>query len=196
MIYFLLTIFIILVVWLLMIWIRKTLWDAVYRNFLDLEEAIEGLAARKSFASRPYFHGKFNGNAVTINFSSGKSDGKRLIYVDISFTAKSKISFSISEKNWLNNQNAGEPEDYSELQNSKGTTFIVRPASNKKVGRMMANPIVLEILDAWDDLAYLFAGGTGLICEFITEEVINATKVEAIMPRLKKLEQIAGVLSK
>ncbi len=72
----------------------------------------------------------------------------------------------------------------------------MRPASNKKVCGLLEDPIFPEMLDSWDDLAYLFAGGTGLICEYITEEVINATKVEAIMNRLKKLDQIAGVLSK
>ena len=52
MIYILAAVAAVLGIWGLLIYIRKTMWDAVHRSLLDLEDAYEGTVVRRSFAAR------------------------------------------------------------------------------------------------------------------------------------------------
>ena len=176
--YFLFFIIVILLLWILLIYIRKTMWDAVHRNLLDLEDHFEGKVMRRSFATRPFFHGKINGHNLTINFSTAKSDKRRLTYLDISYALNSKFSFTLSNRDWLEKQDAGELQDVQYFKNSAGTEFVVRPVSDKQVTGFVKSDLFLEIIDELDDLAYIFAGQSGLLCEFISEEIIKTTEFE------------------
>ncbi len=192
--YFFIFLFVIVALWFFMVWIRKTMWDAVHRNLLDLEDHIDGRVQRRGFAGRPFFHGHFNGTEVTINFSSEKKGNKRRTYVDISYSVSSSISFSVSEKSWLLEQQADSLEDFLEMQTSGGQTMAIRPASSKAVKELSVNKKFLKILNEQADMAYIFAGQSGLLYEYITEEVIKATEPDQLLARLSMLEHLKEVL--
>lgn len=193
-IYFFIFLLILFGLWFLMVWIRKTMWDAVHRNLLDLEDRMDGRVQRRGFAGRPFFHGRFKGAEVTINFSSEKKADKRRTYVDISYSFSSTVSFSVSEKNWLLEQQAGPLEDFLELQTDSGQTMILRPASAKSVKALSANEVFRKILNGQSDMAYLFAGQSGLLYEYITEEVIKSTEPDRLLTRLTMLDTLKEVL--
>lgn len=194
MIFFFIIFFILIGAWFFMVWIRKTMWDAVHRNLLDLEDQLEGKVMRRGFASRPFFHGKYNGDDFTINFSSEKSAGKRLTYVDISYSIHSTVSFSVSEKDWLISQQAEAPRDFSEWQNAAGKTLVLRPVSDKQVQKLLDDQTIKNIFNQQDDLAYIFVSKTGLLYEYITEEVIKSTDPDALINRLQLLDQLKEVV--
>ena len=195
MIYIFIVGMLILAAWFLMVWIRKTMWDAVHRNMIDLEDKIDGKVMRSGFASRPYFHGKYNGFDLTINFSSEKTSGKRLTYVDISYSIPCKLSFTLSDKEWLEAQQAGPLEDFIEWQNMHKKALVLRPASDKDVKKLFSESAFKELMDDQNDLAYIFLGKTGLIYEFITEEVIKSTEVEPLLKRLEFLDKLNKVVN-
>jgi len=194
MIYFFIVFFILIGAWFFMVWIRKTMWDAVHRNLLDLEDKLDGKVMRRGFASRPFFHGKYNGYDFTINFSSEKTAGKRLTYVDISYSIQGSVSFSVSEKTWLINQQAEAPLDFSEWQNAAGKTLVLRPVSDKQVQKLLGNETFKNIFNQQDDLAYIFVSKTGLLYEYITEEVIKSTEPDVLINRLQLLNQLKEVI--
>lgn len=195
MIYLLLALLAVILIWLFMVWIRKTMWDAVNRNLIDLEDKIEGRVTRAGFGSRPIFHGTFEGRELTINFSSERKGNKRLTYVDISYATTASVSFTIAEKSWLEAQQAGPLEDYSEWTNEAGQNLILRPASEAAVHKIFETGQLQETLQSYSDLAYLFVGPSGLIYEFITEEVIKSTEADALLARLKFLETIRKAIN-
>lgn len=195
MIYLLGVFLVIILIWFLMVWVRKTMWDAVHRNLLDLEDKIEGKVTRSGFGSRPIFHGIFEGREITINFSSEKKGDKRLTYIDISYTAKSSFSFTISEKKWLEDQQAGPLKDFYEWTNEARQTMLLRPSSDKHVAQLHKKESLKEILKMDSDLAYLFVGPNGFIYEFISEEVIKSTEPKALLIRLKMLETIRKAIN-
>jgi len=190
MIYLLTGLLILVVIWALLIYLRKTMWDAVHRNLLDMEDHYEGRVMRASFANRPYFHGKMGTMHFTINFSSAKIDGQRVTYIDCSIEQPTAVSFSLTAKQWLEKQNAGETQDNLELQSQSGQVFIIRPASDEKVRQFVSENIFQEFLEEFPDLAYFFAGQSGIICEWMTAEVIKATEFENINARLQIIKRL------
>ncbi len=188
--YLLIGVLLIIILWALLIYLRKTMWDAVHRNLLELEDHYEGQVMRASFANRPYFHGKIDNIHFTLNFSTGKMNGQRVTYIDCSIEQSAPVSFSLSSKEWLLKQNAGEIEDGRELQNQSGQVFVLRPASDKKVSQYISNNIFNEFLEEFPDLAYFFAGQSGIICEWMTEEVIKSTEFENLDIRLQIIKQL------
>ncbi|MCK5852685.1 hypothetical protein KAH27_06600, partial [bacterium] len=60
MVYLFIFILIIILVLFILIWIRKTLWDAIHRNLLDFEDNHKGQVARRNIFNRPVFSGHIN----------------------------------------------------------------------------------------------------------------------------------------
>ena len=176
----------------LLIYIRKTMWDAVHRNLLDLEDRIDGRVIRRGFATRPFFHGRMNGSSFTINFSTEKKEGKRNTYIDFSYEKASKITYTISDKSWLEKQTDESPSDFLTVQNSSGREFVVRPASDKEVKKLTGKKEFEDIINM-AGLAYVFAGKTGMICELISEEVIKSTEAENLDNTLELIRNLYGV---
>jgi hypothetical protein len=194
MIYIFGIILIILLLWLFLIWLRKTTWDAVHRNLLDLEDIIDGRVMRRGFASRPVFHGTFHKHSFTINFSTEKHEGKRSTYVDISYEQAAPFSFTIASKTWLASRMDDGSAQFIEYTNATGTVFMARPANDERIARLLDNKEVRELLNGWKDLAYFFAGETGIMYEFVTEAVVKSTEAEALKKRLEEIRRFLGVL--
>jgi len=195
MLYILLFILALLFVWALLVWVRKTMWDAVHRNLLDLEDHFQGRVMRRSFVTRPFFHGKINNQTLTVNFSSEKIAGKRITYIDISYAINAQTSLTITDKAWLEKQNPGTLEDFALLKNRQGQEFILRPASHPTVKKLIKEKAFAELLDGLNGLAYIFIGETGMICELMSEEVIKATEFENMQKYLHLLEDFSRKIS-
>jgi hypothetical protein len=190
MMYFIIICVAILIVWIILLYIRKSLWDVVHRNMLALEDNFEGKIIRKSFLARPVFSGKINDAQITLSFSSAKSANKRVTYLNIGYDLPTKTSLTLSTKKWLEEQNAGELEDFETVENDYGEKFIIRPISNNAVKQLVENTILLEFINEFRDLAYYFSGKTGILCEFIVDQAAEATKFDQLHKRLVLIEKL------
>ena len=184
----------ILIAWIILVYIRKSLWDVVHRNLLALEDHFEGKIIRKSFLAQPVFHGKINDSQVTLSFSTAKSTKGRITYLNISYDLLTKTSLTLSAKNWLEEQNAGELDDYVALENDYGEKFILRPISNKLVKALAEDKILLEFMNEFRDLAYYFSGKTGILCEYIIEQVAEATEFDQLYKRLILIKKLTRAI--
>lgn len=186
--------FLLLAIWLVLIYLRKSLWDQVHRNLLDFEDHFEGKVIRKSFLQRPVFHGRINGVLLTLNFSSEKTSAGRLTYIDISYDLTTKISLTISSEKWLINQNAGEQEDFTTIENVHGTRFLIRPISKQPIKQLIRHEIFNQFINEFNDLAYFFSGKTGILCEYVTDQVAQATEFVHLKKRLELIDQFAKAI--
>ncbi len=185
---------ILFLLWGFLVYSRKSLWDVVHRNLLDLEDAYEGRVIRRSFLARPVFHGKINGSEITINFSSEKLQGRRITYIDISFNIRSAFNCTIAANTWLKKQQDGQIEDFMLVQNDQGKEFLIRPASDKKVKAFFQSEEFRNIINTFDGLAYLFLNRNGLICEFETEDMAKSTEFEQLNLKLNHLKELEKVI--
>jgi len=185
---------VILITWIILLYIRKSLWDVVHRNLLALEDNFEGKIIRKSFLASPVFHGSINGSQITLSFSSAKSRDGRITYLNISYDLPTETSLTLSAKKWLEEQKAGELNDYSTLENDYGENYIIRPISDNKVIKLIENPILLEFINEFRDLAYYFSGKTGILCEYIVDQAADATKFDHLKERLILIEKLTKAI--
>jgi hypothetical protein len=161
---------------------------------LALEDNFEGKIIRKSFLARPVFSGKINDAQITLSFSSAKSANKRVTYLNIGYDLPTKTSLTLSTKKWLEEQNAGELEDFETVENDYGEKFIIRPISNNIVKQLIKNSVLLEFINEFRDLAYYFSGKTGILCEYIVEEAAEATQFEQLKKRLLLIEKLTKAI--
>lgn len=181
-------------VWGLLVWLRKTSWDAVHRNLLDLEDNYGGRVIRRGFASRPMFHGKYNNFGLTVNFSTAKSSDGRLTYIDISYEKSGSVSLSISDKKWLESQDAGELKDYKSILTNSGAELIIRPFSLDTVQRLLNEKSFLDLLNNIENLAYIFIGKSGVITEFIAKDIIRETEFIKMNERIILIDKLIRVV--
>ncbi len=184
-------ILIFILLWGGMVWLRKSLWDVVHRNLLDMEDLYDGTVIRDGFASRPVFHGKVKGKSITINFSSSRAGNKRQNYIDISITTDISTTLTIAEANWLQDQaTEGQAPNKSTIETKKGIIYYFMPASNGQVKKLAGEKSFIEILNNFDNLAYIFVGKTGTICEFYTETLDKDTEIEIMTERLEQIDKL------
>ena len=194
MLIFIIISFLILITWIILIYIRKSLWDVVHRNLLSLEDNFEGKIIRKNFLARPVFHGKINDTQVTLSFSTAKSSKGRVTYLNISYDLATRTSLTLSTRKWLEEQNAGDLDDYTTLENNYGEKFIIRPISNIKVKQLTEDKIVMEFINEFRNLAYYFSGKTGILCEYIIDQAAEATKFDQLNKRLILIEKLTRTI--
>ena len=177
-----------------MILIRKSLWDTVHRNLLDVEDNYNGKVIRTGFASRPAFKGIINGNDITINFSTEKLKSGRKTYIDFSLTNASKNSLTIAEKKWLEEQGNKNisPNATIDLKNNK--SYVIMSSEKKKVAKLINQKPLLLLLEKFDNLAYFFVGKTGTICEFWSDQIDNDTQFAIMKSRLENVNGLLALL--
>jgi len=180
--------------WGVLVLMRKSMWDVVHRNLLDLEDAYEGTVIRNNFASRPVFHGNIRGTDFTINFSTEKSEGKRVYYVDISYSVLARFNCTIAGKKWLDEQQAGSIDDFVLLTNNAAKEFIVRPISDKRVEDLGKHPALNNVINNIDGLAYIFIGKSGILCEFETQELPKYTEFKLLNENILLLDKLGKAL--
>ena len=182
------------VTWIVLIYIRKTLWDAVHRNLLDLVDTYNGKIDRRSYASRPVFKGKISDIDFTVSFSSGKSSGKRRNYINFSFDLSASVLLTIAEHDWLI-ENEGKTDGLTRLQLTDDKIYLIRPANNRKIERLTDKEDFRRALSQFDNLAYFFVGKSGTLCEFYTERVDQDSKFDNLQKILNQIMLLIRTLN-
>ncbi|KAA3609988.1 MAG: hypothetical protein D8M58_07895 [Calditrichaeota bacterium] len=183
-----------LLAWAGLIYLRKSLWDVVHRNMLDLEDNYSGKIIRNSFVARPVFHGNVNGNDLTINFSTARTSSGRKTYIDISLNAVQDFSLTITEKSWQLEQNNESPDNAGEVLSNNGKAFFIMPADNKKIKALIEKEELKDVLGTFENLAYFFVGQSGVICEFWSDKIDRDTGFEIMQPRLEQIQKLLEIL--
>lgn len=191
---FALSFLVLLLIWMGLIYLRKSLWDGVHRNMLDLEDNYDGKIIRHGFASRPVFKGQINGTDVTINFSTAKSKSGRRTYIDFTLTISSKLSITIAEKNWLKEQNGETPSANTEVKINDNLTYAIMPPDNRQIERLILKEEFKRSLANFDNLAYFFVGKSGTICEFWSDKIDRDTTFEIMKSRLDQIRILLSIL--
>jgi len=182
-------------IWAALVFTRKTMWDAVHRNLLDLEDLYGGKVVRQGFASRPIYQGTYENIGLTINFSTEKIKGGRITYIDISYAKFCSASLTISAKEWLEERNSDKLDDFVQIKNHHNTAFVLRPKSEKQVSRLIKQRSFIDCLDELEELAYLFVGKTGIICEFYSNQIVQDTTIQIFNKRIATVNRVIGLLS-
>ncbi|RLD14293.1 hypothetical protein DRI50_05650 [candidate division KSB1 bacterium] len=190
MLYVLIFVLFVIAIWGLLLYVRKSQWDTIHRNLLDLEDNYEGKVIRRGFAARPFFYGKINGHSLTLNISSEKLGKERLNYFDISWGMPTSESFTISEKGWLSKHRDQEVAVLPEIENDYGQKFALIHKDPEKAKEIMQHPAVKPFINDCKSLCYIFLGKTGIICEFSAENLAEASKYESLKKRFELIKTL------
>lgn len=196
MLYILIFVLFLLSVWGVLLYVRKSQWDTIHRNLLDLEDNYEGKVIRRGFAARPFFYGKVDGYPLTVNISSEKLGQERFNYFDISWGFPTEETFTISEFEWLSKHRDDSAKDLRLLENDYGKKFAIIHKNPEKIKIIMADPAVKKFVDEFQNLCYVFLGKTGIICEFNAENLAEASKYENLNKRLNLLKMLGEAFKK
>ena len=177
-----------------MVLIRKSLWDTVHRNLLDIEDNYDGHVIRNGFAARPVFKGKIKGNDITINFSTAKTRSGRKTYIDFTLTTASRISLTIAEKNWLVEQNRENSSEKQEILLKNNTSYMVISSEASKIKKIISQSDFVDTLEHIENMAYFFVGKTGTICEFWSDQIDRDTQFEKMEQRLEKVYKLLSLI--
>ncbi len=196
MIYILAIIALIFVFWALLMYVRKSQWDTIHRNLLDLEDHFEGKVIRRGFATRPFFHGRVEGHPFTLNISSERIDNERINYVDISWELPVKETFTIADFNWLKKRRDKTAEKLKLIKSEQGKEFALMHRNKNRLEQLVKSPVIQQFVSQFENLCYVFLGKTGLICEFSTENLANATEFKSLNSKLELLKMLGKEFGK
>ncbi len=197
MIFVFLFILLLFLLWGIVLYVRKSHWDTIHRNLLDLEDHFEGKVIRRGFAARPFFHGKVKGRAFTLNISTERLDNQRLTYVDISWDLPTNETLAISNFEWLKKQGRGKlKKDMIVARSEQGEEFVFVHKNKERLKEIASLPAVKQFISQFENLCYVFLGKGGLLCEFSTDNLAQATEFEGLNKRLQLLENLREVLKK
>ncbi len=190
MLYVLIFVLVLLSVWGLLLYVRKSQWDTIHRNLLDLEDHYEGKVIRRGFAARPFFYGKINGHPLTVNISSEKLGDERLNYFDISWGIPTSETFTIAEKGWLAKHRDQKVDVLPEMENDYGQKFALIHKDQDKAAEIMQHQAVRDFINGFQNLCYIFLGNTGIICEFSAENLAEASKFDSMKKRFDLIKML------
>ena len=186
----------IFILWAILLYIRKSQWDTIHRNLLDLEDHFEGKVIRRGFAARPFFHGQVGGHPFTLNISSEKVNSERLNYIDISWDLPVKEALTIADFEWLKKRRDKESKDLMLLKSEQGKEFALIHKDKKRLQQILQLPVVKQFISRFENLCYVFLGKTGLICEFSADNLALATEFKNLNQKLQLLKQLGEEFKK
>lgn len=181
-------------VWLFMFFTRKTLWDQVHQNLLDVEDNYNGHVVRNGLASRPVFKGDISGKELTINFSTEKTPDGRKNYCNISLNISSKYAATLTKKSWLLAQNEEELPEFYSLK-VQGTEWTLMPKV-ENLKKLSQNKQLLSIVENLQDVTYLFVGKGGVISEFEIGYWDKETTFTHMQRRLEFIQKLTKLINK
>ncbi len=174
--------------------LRKTQFDAIHQNFLDLEDEFGGKVIRHGFATRPRYLGEYRGRQTTVSITTEKTEkGQRLYYLAITMNASSAVNFTIMSTEWLERSEATPNQEASTIALLEGQYLLQtpQPAQLKKL-----NPKQIEAdIRALHPFAYILMAGNDLMLERISQHIVNDTKAEPIKALFEGLYQLQSRLT-
>ena len=185
----------VLVVLLLLIWLRKAQFDAVHRNFLDLEDHYGGRVIRNGFAIRPKYSGVFKENRMSISISSEKKtdDHPRQFYISIYMQAPSQINFTVLSNSWLSKKT-------ETTEKKRFIKKIVRDhysieVTDYAIFTRINIPRLEKLIESMDPFAYVLVSKRGLILERLSDNLIADTEFNKLNHLLSSMEQLTRIVS-
>jgi hypothetical protein len=185
----------VLAVLLLLIWLRKAQFDAVHRNFLDLEDHYGGRVIRNGFAIRPKYSGVFKDNRMSISISSEKKtdDHPRQFYISIYMQVPSQINFTVLSNSWLSKK----------TETTKKKRFIKKivrdhysiEVTDNAIFTRINIPRLEKLIESMDPFAYILVSKRGLILERLSDDLIADTEFNKLNQLLTSMEQLTRIVS-
>ena len=145
--------------------LRKLQWDAIHKNLLDLAEEIGGQVVRRNMFGRPVYHGNYQKQDITINFSTEKTAKTRVNYIDVSLGRNFRNSFTISALDWLEKREESAVEEFSALDVQGKNKYGIRADDTKELLKRAANTPFNSLLEQLDPFYFIFVGKSGLLFE-------------------------------
>lgn len=185
----------VLVVLLLLIWLRKAQFDAVHRNFLDLEDHYGGRVIRNGFAIRPKYSGVFKDNRMSISISSEKKtdDHPRQFYISIYMQAPSQINFTVLSNSWLSKKSdSGGKKRF--IKKIVRDHYSIEVTDNVLFARINI-PRLEKLIESMDPFAYILVSKRGLILERLSDDLIADTEFNKLNQLLSSMEQLTRIVA-
>ena len=166
----------IITIFLLINFLRKLHWDTIHNNLIELVESIGGKVIRKGILSRPFYHGDYKGNALTINFSSERTKKGRLNYIDISLSKKLKSSLTISSLSWLRERQEDSINDFEPLSSDGILNYGIKKKKNLRFVHKNRYKEFIQNIQKLDPFNFIYIGEMGILFERQCENIAISTK--------------------
>ena len=177
-----------------LIWLRKAQYDAIHRNFLDMEDKYGGRVMRDGFAARPKFMGKFKDSTVSVSFSSEKKDKNqtRRYYISIFLQAHSNINFSILSMDWLSKDGQSKLSD--RIVHSIFDHKYLIEVSNEPLMKKLNHNQIEHIVSHMHPFAYALVTKKGIILERLSQNLVEDTAFNHLNELLEALYSLKKIL--
>ena len=169
-----------IIVFLILIYLRKLHWDAIHNNLFDLVDDMGGTIIRHGFATRPIYHGKYQENELTVNFSMEKTKKGRVNYIDISLSKKIKYAITISSKKWLEENNAELLKNFIPFKDKEINKYGMSLEKTKNIDIDEIESRIKNPIKHMDSFNFIFFGGTGVLLEIESDNIARATRHPAL----------------
>ncbi len=160
---------------LILVWFRKLQFDAVHRNFLDLEDKFGGKVMRAGFAVRPRYTGEYKGQRVTVSITYENTQDGRKYYIAATMQCASRVNFTIMATDWLERREIPDEKKRSMKYILNKQFLIETPAASlmKKLNLSRIEKAVQKIAP----FAYILIAKTGIVLERISTNIVLDTQL-------------------
>ncbi len=193
MIYAIIIVGLLLAALLILVWLRKAQYDAVHRNFLDLEDHFGGRVIRGGFAVRPRFSGNYRDARVSISISSEKKtrEHPRQFYISVFMQTPAKANFTVMSNDWLHRQSVQEKRRRASRQIADKAYRV--EVSEKNVLKQLDFPSIEKVVKKMHPFAYILVSRRGLVLERLSSNLIKDTEFRVLEPLLEGLYELSTV---
>ena len=178
---------------LILLWLRKVQYDAVHRNFLDLEDHFGGRVIRGGFAVRPRFSGNYRDARVSISISSEKKskDHPRRFYISVFMQTPAKANYTVMSNDWLQ-QETGQEKRRQMSRQIADKAYRVE-VSEKKILKQLDIAGIEKVVKKIHPFAYVLVSRRGLVLERISTNLIKDTEFLVLEPLVEGLYELSTV---
>ncbi len=179
-------------VFFVLIWLRKLQYDAVHQNFLDLVDEFGGEVLRGGFAVRPRYRGTYCGRAVSISIYSEKKDGRRTYYISLLMKLKAPATFTILSRTWIGQQPVKNKEQRF-LKELAGGAYLLEVSEKESFKRLHVEGLE-QLVGQLEPFAYILVAKSRLILERVSSKLIDDTRIEVLKALLEAMHRFCTVV--
>jgi hypothetical protein len=177
--------------------LRKWHWDTVHQNLLDLVDEIGGQVIRRSFFSRPIYHGNYKDVELAINFSSERNKKGRSNLIDVSIAKELSGSLTIAAYAWLEQRDEKSIEEYKSLLLTYGNrVYGLRTGPNPPDNALMLNEGSIRCIEKLHPFRFIFIGRQGVLFEKESNGLPQDTRHPLLKEKLNIIFELIDNLEK